>query len=576
MKGRYFFVQFWMKLRRFGYKEKFMKHLLGIRFLGATRDEARKNFVDLMVESLRMLPYYISGQIPEPTPSMRKGRPRQLVTIFGEQSTRTKNSFEAAARKLGMDIGSPVTSDGSSLGKGETLPNTARMLIQYGATHLVPRFKIEGIGVHLAKVLEDTATPESWVSRNFSILVGGAGTQNHPSQVALDCLTLIALHFGIRTSEDALRIIPDLFSQGEDRLRADIETYLDSLKISFVGDLIHSRVVHDWVDLGRWFDITFQFVSPKIFRLQNWALSSVSKFSQSEQLSDAFSADVVYMIRMQIERFDETVPAHEAQMTVQSFQVNRRVMDKYGRDDLILMDAQPVDSNHPMIHPELWNELRNVMFMQSAMGVPGRMGGIRLCDMGQYEDCQLLEVPRYRYAKSDILRAETLDQHWKTMQAKYGRQQLFAGQVRNGCVIDRLPSGCVEAIHELNKRAGIYKGHPFLRGSDFPSETMGTKDVLFLHGIQPPRWLTGAYAIVAPTVRLSLMDEGRENGYRRVAPSLPKVVKGVFSCPNSNCVTNVDPEAKTFFHIHGEKGDVDMQCGYCQHHFPSAAVVSLL
>ncbi len=554
-----------------------MKHLLSINLFGPEREQARSQVIELILEALHMLPYYLKDETPPPTEAMKAGMRRKLIAIFQEISTRTRVSTEEAARMIGFEVGSQITASESSLGKGETLTQTLRMLNQYRATVAVIRSIIEGHGLHLANQLEKTASAETWVRPGFSIIVGGAGTCDHPSQVALDCTTIVLRKLGVRR-DDQYGILEEIFARpgGDDWLRIMIAEILDNLHIAFVGDLLHSRVVHDWLHLAHWFTTKLLLIAPSAFQVERWSWTGTNS-SLSENLSDALAADITYTIRLQRERLEKTMPAHLAKEILKSLQIGGAFIKQYNGE---IMDALPLDATSPMILPEFWTHPKVIMLMQSAVGIPTRMAILRITDAGRSEKKPLLNIPGLTIGPEHTLKQCSLDEHWQEMRRKYEDRDLFAGQVRNGVVIDRLDVGTVGLIEEINQRAGVYdlSQGPILPGRNFPSTTMGVKEVLYLHGVKLPLEVAAIYGIVAPHVRLSMMSEEAEAasgaGYQRLELPLPKVVADIFPCPNDACITNCDPEAKSFFQVMGNKGAVGLNCVYCQKQFSAASVIA--
>ncbi|MGE4581214.1 MAG: aspartate carbamoyltransferase catalytic subunit [Synechococcus sp.] len=137
---------------------------------------------------------------------------RLVATLFFEPSTRTRSSFELAARRLSADVMS-FTPSSSSLSKGESVLDTARTYVAMGADVLVVRHQSTAVPEQLARDLE--AAGERTV-----VLNGGDGLHSHPSQGLLDLFTL-ARHF-----------VPD--HPGPDALQGK--------QIAIVGDILHSRV----------------------------------------------------------------------------------------------------------------------------------------------------------------------------------------------------------------------------------------------------------------------------------------------------------------------------------------------
>ena len=137
---------------------------------------------------------------------------RLVTTLFFEPSTRTRSSFELAAKRLSADVQS-FSPSSSSLSKGESLLDTVRTYVAMGADLLVVRHRCTGVHAALARDLDASG-------ERVAVLNGGDGLHSHPSQGLLDLLTL-ARHFS-----------PD----------APTPEALRDRRIVIVGDILHSRV----------------------------------------------------------------------------------------------------------------------------------------------------------------------------------------------------------------------------------------------------------------------------------------------------------------------------------------------
>ena len=137
---------------------------------------------------------------------------RLVATLFFEPSTRTRSSFELAAKRLSADVQS-FSPSSSSLSKGESVLDTARTYVAMGADVLVVRHRSTGVPRQLARDLE-------MAGERTVVLNGGDGLHSHPSQGLLDLYTL-ARHF------DPQHPMPEA---------------LQGKRILIVGDILHSRV----------------------------------------------------------------------------------------------------------------------------------------------------------------------------------------------------------------------------------------------------------------------------------------------------------------------------------------------
>jgi aspartate carbamoyltransferase catalytic subunit len=194
-----------------------------------------------------------------------------LATLFFEPSTRTRLSFESAMARLGGRVIGFSETASSSTAKGETFSDTIRTVEQY-ADVIAVRHPKEGT----ARLASEIAS--------VPIINGGDGANQHPTQTLLDLYTLRKF-FG----------------------------KIDGLRIAMVGDLKYSRTIHSLCRALLMFDrVTMTFVSPESLRLPAYlmkaAAGTTAAFRETESLPDALvDADVVYMTRIQKERFPDAV-----------------------------------------------------------------------------------------------------------------------------------------------------------------------------------------------------------------------------------------------------------------------------
>ena len=194
-------------------------------------------------------------------------RGRTIVNLFAEDSTRTRISFEAAAKRLSADVIN-FSAKGSSVSKGESLKDTAQTLQAMGADAVIIR--------HNASGAAHTLAANQWMSG--SVINAGDGTHEHPSQALLDAFT----------------IRKHLAHGGQD---------LSGLHIAIVGDVLHSRVARSNVLLLTKLGATVTLVAPPTLLpvgVEAWPVNI------SYKLDDVIeSVDAVMMLRLQLERMSE-------------------------------------------------------------------------------------------------------------------------------------------------------------------------------------------------------------------------------------------------------------------------------
>ena len=233
-----------------------MKHLLSIADLN--KSEAI-SILDTATELAR-----VSDGAVKKLPTLRG---RTIVNLFAEDSTRTRISFEAAAKRLSADVIN-FSAKGSSLSKGESLKDTAMTLQAMGADAVVIRHPASGAAQRLAD--------SEWMSG--SVVNAGDGTHEHPSQALLDAFT-IRKHLGMGGSD------------------------LAGLNVAIVGDILHSRVARSNVLLLSMLGAKVTLVAPPTLLpvgIQNWPATVSYDFDAVIPY-----VDVVMMLRVQQERMSD-------------------------------------------------------------------------------------------------------------------------------------------------------------------------------------------------------------------------------------------------------------------------------
>ena len=266
-------------------------------------------------------------------------RGRTVVNLFFEDSTRTKTSFELAAKRLSADVIN-FSAKGSSVSKGETLKDTALTLEAMGSDAVVCRHSWSGAPANLSR----------WI--RGSVVNAGDGTHEHPTQALLDAFTM--------------------------RRRLG---RIEGLRVTIVGDVMHSRVARSNVLLLKTLGAEVTLVAPP-------TLLPVGVESWPAQVSYDLDAvlpksDVVMMLRVQRERMG---PGPGAQMSSAYFPSTREYSRRYGLDVRradALSDGAIVMHPGPMVRgmeiaPEVADGLRSTIVEQVANGVSVRMAVLYL------------------------------------------------------------------------------------------------------------------------------------------------------------------------------------------------------
>jgi aspartate carbamoyltransferase catalytic subunit len=267
-------------------------------------------------------------------------RGRTVVNLFYEDSTRTRISFEAAAKRLSADVIN-FSAKGSSVAKGESLKDTALTLEAMGADAVVIRHPASGAAHRLA----------GWV--RGSVLNAGDGTHEHPTQALLDAFTI------------------------RRRLRAGAADArgagLDGLRVTIVGDVLHSRVARSNVLLLSTLGAEVTLAAPPT--LLPLAVGSWPCAVSYDLDSTLPKSDVVMMLRVQQER-----------MNAAYFPSVREYSRRYGLDaermgrmpgHAIVMHPGPMNRGVE-IAAEVADSVRSTIVEQVANGVTTRMAVLYL------------------------------------------------------------------------------------------------------------------------------------------------------------------------------------------------------
>lgn len=298
-----------------------MRHLLSIADL--SKAEAI-SILDTATELAR-----VSDGAVKKLPTLRG---RTIVNLFAEDSTRTRISFEAAAKRLSADVIN-FSAKGSSLSKGESLKDTAMTLQAMGADAVVIRHSASGAAQRLAD--------NQWMSG--SVVNAGDGTHEHPSQALLDAFT-IRKHLGMGVAD------------------------LSGLNVAIVGDVLHSRVARSNV-------LLLSLLGAKVTLVAPPTLLPLGIESWPAEVSYDFDAviphvDVVMMLRVQQERMTDLFFPNAREYS-RYFGLNSERMSSM-KPGAIVMHPGPMNRGLE-ISAEVADSARSVITEQVTNGVSVRM-----------------------------------------------------------------------------------------------------------------------------------------------------------------------------------------------------------
>ena len=264
-------------------------------------------------------------------------RGRTVVNLFFEDSTRTRISFEAAAKRLSADVIN-FSAKGSSVSKGESLKDTALTLEAMGADAVVIRHHSSGAPHRLAH--------SGWIQG--SVVNAGDGTHEHPTQALLDAFTMRRHLAG---------------GKGD----------LEGRKVTIVGDVLHSRVARSNVLLLATLGAEVTLVAPPTLLpvgVETWPCAT--SYDLDAHLKDA---DAVMMLRVQRERMNAAF-FPSAREYSRRYGLDARRMAQMA-DHAIVMHPGPMNRGME-IAAEVADSSRSVIVEQVANGVSVRMAVLYL------------------------------------------------------------------------------------------------------------------------------------------------------------------------------------------------------
>ena len=290
-------------------------HLLSIDELGRDGIEHLMTLTDRFVEvSARKVP-----KVP-----VLQGK--TVVSLFYEDSTRTRVSFETAAKRLSADVMTFSVST-SSANKGESIRDTVETIEAMGIDAIVVRHKAAGVPWQIA----------SWT--DAAVINGGDGWHQHPTQALLDCYTI------------------------RQRLGG-----LEGRSIAIVGDIKHSRVARSNVDAFVAMGADVTLVAPPTLMppsIDGWGVKV------EHELDPVLKrVDVVYLLRMQLERMSEALIPSLREYTTRYGLTDERARTL--RDDVLVMHPGPMNRGVE-IGAAVPDRENTVITQQVANGVAVRM-----------------------------------------------------------------------------------------------------------------------------------------------------------------------------------------------------------
>lgn len=303
------------------YSQFSQSHLLGIAGLSMTEIQTLLDCAE----------HYVGrNQKTDKKHPVLKGR--TLINLFYEPSTRTRTSFELAGKRLGMDVINMAVAT-SSVGKGESLLDTARSLNAMHADAIAIRHQESGAAAMLAEQI------------SAHVINAGDGAHEHPTQALLDALT-IRRH----------------------------KRRIEGLNVAICGDILHSRVARSNILLLKRMGASVTIVAPTT--LLPAAPESFGVRITSHMEEGLAGADVVMILRLQRERMQgRFIPSPREYFERYGLDEARLA---YAKDDALVMHPGPINRGIEIAGPVADMVERSVILEQVELGVAVRQAVLEL------------------------------------------------------------------------------------------------------------------------------------------------------------------------------------------------------
>ena len=309
------------------------KHLLGIRELEASEIthllDTAESFRDVSKREVKKVPAL---------------RGRTVINLFFESSTRTRTSFEIAAKRLSADAIN-ISVSTSSVSKGETLLDTARNLEAMAPDCIVVRHAMSGAPHHLARM------------GKAPIVNAGDGSHEHPTQALLDALTI-----------------------------REYKGRIEGLKVAIIGDALHSRVARSNVHLLTKLNAAVSIAGPGTLVPDEFAELVDNGLRVERRIDDAIEgADVVMILRIQRERQQEAFfPSLREYAVHYGLRMDHL---QHAAPDAIVMHPGPMNRGIE-VSSEIADSSRSLILDQVTNGVAVRMAVLYLLAGGARTDAE--------------------------------------------------------------------------------------------------------------------------------------------------------------------------------------------
>ncbi len=445
-----------------------------------------------------------------------------VASLFYENSTRTRTSFEIAAMRLGLQTTGFTGTEGTSVKKGESLRHTLDMYEAYNCDAVIMRHPLDGSARFAADHL------------GIPVFNAGDGKHEHPTQTLLDLFT-IREHLG----------------------------RLKDFDIGLAGDLKYGRTSHSLVvALSKFPGVRLHLFSHEDLALPDALVShareSGVELTVHEDLGDmASKVDILYSTRIQKERMPDLSEFERAKAISEfTFDMLEKTRDGFG-----LMHPLPIDKYAPSIAPSIDGHPKAIYKEQAGNGVPTRLVELALslgligADFGG----QAYAPPKERAQFIEELEVVQ----------KPARTDVSIRPIRdNGVVIDHMRpyrEELLTRVLQVRERGDSYRCGT-LKALNRPGAIKG---MLMIENRELTTEELSVVAAVSPGCTVNIIRGGQVA--RKIRLQLPARISGIaeMCCPNRGCVTRFE-HAESVAPAMLRAGRDQMRCYYCDQLMPSA------
>ncbi len=451
---------------------------------------------------------------------------RDLIaaSLFYENSTRTRTSFEIAAMRLGLRVTGFASAEGTSVKKGESLRHTLDMYEAFNCDVLIMRHPLDGSARLAAQHLQ------------IPVFNAGDGKHEHPTQTILDLFT-IREHLG----------------------------RLKDFDVGLAGDLKYGRTVHSLATaLTKYPGIRLHLFSPAHLALPDIFMNLLRRvgveITMYESLSEmAPKVDILYQTRIQKERMPDPMEFERAKSECE-FTLK---MMKTCRENFGLMHPLPIDKDAPSIASTLDGHPKAIYKMQAGNGVPTRLTELALAIGLMGDDFSGV-----------AWQPEAVDDNYiedLPVVVKPTRTEFSIRPIRDsGVVIDHLRAYQEELlirVLQVREQRDIYRAGT-VKSIRRPDTIKG---ILMIEGRELTESEIRTVAAVSPGCRVNIIRGGQV--VRKLELRLPYRMTGIpqISCPNRGCITHVSNQ-ESVAPMMLRRDENTVTCAYCDHMMDSAAM----